>query len=79
MKSVGAYQAKTSLPKLLEAVRLGETVTITRHGHPIATLRSIDVSQDRTKIAATIRALTEFHKGRTLGLKLRSAIEEGRR
>ena len=79
MKSVGAYQAKTNLPKLLEEVRLGETVTITRHGNPIAVLLSMKTGQDRTKTAEAIRALTQFRKGRTLGLKLRTVIAEGRR
>ena len=36
--SVGAYQAKTHLPQLLDRVEGGETITITRHGKPIARL-----------------------------------------
>jgi len=79
MKSVGAYQAKTNLPKLLEAVRGGETVTITRHGHPVAVLHSVERSRDRAKVADALRALAQFRKGRTLGLELRAAIEVGRR
>lgn len=35
---VGAYEAKTHLPKLLERVARGERITITKHGKPIATL-----------------------------------------
>ena len=38
MATVGAYEAKTHLPKLLERVAKGETITITRHGKPVATL-----------------------------------------
>ncbi len=34
--SVGAYQAKTHLPQLLDRVEGGETITITRHGKPVA-------------------------------------------
>ena len=79
MKSVGAYEAKTNLPKLLEAVRGGQTVTITRHGNPIAVLRSVDPGQDRVKATEAIRALGLFRKGRKLRLKLRTLIEEGRR
>ena len=36
MKSVGSYEAKTHLPRLLSQVEKGETITITRHGKPIA-------------------------------------------
>jgi prevent-host-death family protein len=36
--SVGAYQAKTHLPQLLDRVEGGETITITRYGKPVAKL-----------------------------------------
>jgi prevent-host-death family protein len=36
--TVGAYEAKTHLPRLLERVAKGETITITKHGVPIAVL-----------------------------------------
>ena len=35
---VGAYEAKTHLPELLEKAEAGEEFTITRHGSPIAKL-----------------------------------------
>jgi prevent-host-death family protein len=38
MQIVGAYEAKTKLPALLERVRKGESFTITWHGTPIAVL-----------------------------------------
>jgi prevent-host-death family protein len=38
MATVGAYEAKTHLPKLLERVAKGETITITKHGIPVAVL-----------------------------------------
>ena len=38
MPNVGAYEAKTHLPKLLERVQGGERFTITKHGRPIAEL-----------------------------------------
>lgn len=42
MHTVGSYEAKTRLPELLRAVELGETVTITRRGVPVARLVSVD-------------------------------------
>ena len=38
MKSVGSYEAKMHLPQLLSQVEKGETITITKHGKPIAVL-----------------------------------------
>ena len=38
MSTVGAYEAKTHLPKLLERVARGERITITKHGLPVAEL-----------------------------------------
>ena len=38
MHTVGSYEAKTHLPQLLERVEHGETITITRHGKPVARL-----------------------------------------
>ena len=38
MQVVGAYEAKTHLSRLLDEVAKGETITITRHGVPVAML-----------------------------------------
>ena len=38
MAEIGAYQAKTHLPKLLERVQKGERFVITKHGRPVAEL-----------------------------------------
>ncbi len=38
MKSVGAFEAKTHLSQLLDAVEAGERIVITRHGKPVAEL-----------------------------------------
>jgi prevent-host-death family protein len=36
--SVGAFEAKTHLSSLLERVEMGEEITITKHGRPVARL-----------------------------------------
>ena len=36
--TVGAYEAKTKLPELLERAASGEEITITKHDQPIAKL-----------------------------------------
>ncbi len=38
MDSVGAYEAKTYLPKMRERVVGGDAITITGHGVPVAAL-----------------------------------------
>jgi prevent-host-death family protein len=75
---IGAYEAKTHLPALLERVQRGEQITITKHGKPIARLVPIRRSDpDRRRQA--IEKLKEFAKGHTLDVPVRQLIEEGRR
>jgi len=38
VKEVGAFEAKTHLSQLLDAVEAGERIVITRHGKPVAEL-----------------------------------------
>lgn len=79
-RTVSAYEAKTHLSALLERAGHGETITITKHGHPIARLVPIDDS-DRAKRRAAIAQWREQRKGLTLGpdFTIRQLIEEGRR
>ena len=78
MKQVGVYDAKTHLPRLLAEVERGETVTITRHGRPVA--RLVPVSEKQRTVEEAIQAMREFRRGRTLGgIKIKDLIEEGRR
>ncbi len=78
MKTVGAYEAKTHLPELLERVSMGEKIVITRHGVPVAILQPADSSRRRTARDAIDR-LKQFHRGKKLdGLSIRDLIEEGR-
>jgi len=74
---VGAYQAKTHLPALLERVARGEQITITRHGKPIAKLVPV-VKTDVERRREAIARLKVFRKGRTLGVPIKQLIEEGR-
>ena len=52
MKSIGVFEAKTQLSKLIES---GEPVTITRHGKPVATLTPL--RRDPDDLVARVRAL----------------------
>jgi prevent-host-death family protein len=79
METVGAYEAKTHLPKLLNRVMKGERITITRHGIPIAVLQPpiSEFSADTQFVIAELRKFRTKHK---LGkLSIRELIENGRR
>jgi prevent-host-death family protein len=78
MKQVGVYEAKTHLPRLLEQVEAGETITITRHGKPVAKL--VPIEPRRRSIDETIEEIKKFRKGNRLdGLSVRELIDYGRK
>lgn len=78
--TVGSYEAKTHLSALLERVSKGETITITKHGVPVANLVPIEVEKPKRDVKQVIAELLEFRKGHTLGgLSIREMIDEGRR
>ena len=75
---VGAYEAKTHLPALLERVARGEQITITKHGKPVARLVPVGrTGPDRRQEA--IERLKKFAEGHTLDVPLKQLISEGRR
>ncbi len=78
MKTVGAFEAKTHLSRLLEEVEKGERITITRHGVPVAVLSPVSAREQRpvSEVVAEFRRASE---GRALGkTTLRELIREGR-
>ncbi|MBC2717938.1 MAG: type II toxin-antitoxin system prevent-host-death family antitoxin [Desulfobacteraceae bacterium] len=79
METIGAYEAKTHLPRLLERVKKGERIIITKHGTPIAVLQPPASSrkEEPKKVIAELRKFRE--KNLLKGLSLRDMIEEGRR
>ncbi|HEX2754226.1 MAG TPA: type II toxin-antitoxin system prevent-host-death family antitoxin [Candidatus Limnocylindrales bacterium] len=79
MRSIGAYEAKTHLPRLLDEVARGERITITKHGRPVAVLVPPGVVRD-IDVDAFMARMREFRKGNVLGdVTIRELIDEGRR
>ncbi len=79
MRTIGAYEAKTHLPRLLKEVMGGETITITRHGVPVARLVPAPEA-DRRSTIEVIAAIRQFRRGKSLGgAGVRELIDEGRR
>lgn len=61
MREIGAFEAKTHLSALLDAVAAGESLIITKRGRPVARLIPHDAThrEDRARAAATLRALRQ--------------------
>jgi prevent-host-death family protein len=84
MATVGSYEAKTHLPRLLERVEQGETITITRHGKPVARLVPAAAgTAPRPEVVEVIEAMRVFQEREApvLGddLSIHDLIKEGRR
>jgi prevent-host-death family protein len=83
MASVGSYEAKTHLPRLLKRVERGESITITRHGKPVARLVPAVPVTAQPGVAELLEAMRAFQEQEapTLGddLSIRDLIDEGRR
>ena len=80
MKTVGAFEAKTRLSHLLDQVEKGETVTITRHGQPVAVLAPVKPAQQSKTGEEWLAEAKRIRKGITLGgITIKELIEEGRR
>jgi prevent-host-death family protein len=80
MSTVGAYEAKTHLPRLLRAVERGETVIITRHGRPVAQLGPVQ-DRRREEIAAVIERMkrARAQRPRVTVDEILAARDEGRK
>ena len=79
MKTVGAYEAKVHLSRLLDKIRKGERFIITKHGTAVAVLQEAERTEkeDPATVIAEIRAFRDEHS--LGGVTIRELIEEGRR
>jgi prevent-host-death family protein len=77
---IGAFEAKTHLSALLERVSKGETITITKHGVPVAVLSPPTEEvrgMSHHDIVEGMRALRKRVKTDTM--TVREMVLEGRR
>lgn len=74
MSKVGAYEARTHLPRLLDEVEAGASITITRNGRAVARLTPVVDTQLAADRILKLRA--NLRKGK---LSMRELINEGRR
>jgi prevent-host-death family protein len=82
METIGASEATSLLPQLLERVARGETITITQHGVPVARLVPVEETAPRD-VSAVIEEIRRYRKERPLGTlsaaDVKEMINEGRR
>jgi prevent-host-death family protein len=72
--------AKIHLAALLDRVRQGEEIIITRHGSPIARLVPLNRTSAAADRRAALDAMTRIaHKNRLRGLRIKDLINEDRR
>ena len=77
MPEVGAYEAKTHLPKLLERAQKGERFVITKHGRPVAELVPV-TRTDPESVRRTIADIRSFRETlRKRGVKIRGLLKKG--
>jgi prevent-host-death family protein len=84
MATVGSFEAKTKLSELLDRVEAGETVTITRHGKPVAKLVPAGLDrEERARRRALIdeikRKRVGWDRGAKPGTTIPDLIKAGRR
>ncbi|HEX5314405.1 MAG TPA: type II toxin-antitoxin system prevent-host-death family antitoxin [Gammaproteobacteria bacterium] len=77
MPEVGAYEAKTHLPRLLDKVQEGERFVITRHGKPVAELVPV-ARRDEEEIRRTLDRI-RAHRAELAkqGVRLKDILEPG--
>jgi prevent-host-death family protein len=84
MKTVGIFQAKTNLSRLIELVEKGEVITITRNGKPVARLTRVPVVPTPEEIErrkAAVLRLNEIASRLNINAtqeEIKSWINEGR-
>lgn len=80
MDSVGAFEAKTHLSELLDRVRQGERITITRHGIPEAMLVPVEETGSRLTHREIVEGMRALRKRiRPDSVSVREMVNEGRR
>ena len=77
MRTIGIYEAKNKLSRILERVEAGEVIALSRHGKQVALLTPVHpVAPDVGSVIARLRTLRSG--SRLSGLKIKNLRDEGR-
>jgi prevent-host-death family protein len=80
MATIGAFEAKNTLSKLLDRVAAGERITISRNGMPVAQLVPLARASSQSDVQQAIQELLAFRNAHPLdGVAIKELINEGRR
>ena len=83
MRTIGSYEAKTHLPRLLDDVAHGEVITITKNGKPVARLVPAEEQPRHSDVQQVIDEWLRYRNEHNLrvpdGMTIRDMIEDGRR
>lgn len=83
MSRIGSFEAKTKFAELLDKVEAGETITITRHGKPVAQLVPVPPDHDPERMRALVEEIKRNREGRGKpagpGTTLKDLIQAGRK
>jgi prevent-host-death family protein len=80
MDSVGAFEAKTHLSALLDRVRRGETITITKHGVPAAMLVPVEETGSKPTHQEVVEGMRALRKRiKPDSMSVREMVNVGRR
>ncbi|MCF8527641.1 MAG: type II toxin-antitoxin system Phd/YefM family antitoxin [Candidatus Nanopelagicales bacterium] len=76
--TVGAFEAKTHLSSLLDRVEMGEEITITKHGRPVARLVPAEAHAGVRDWTEFWHAVDENRVALSPGSSIKEDIEAGR-
>jgi prevent-host-death family protein len=62
MKSIGTYELKAHLSRVLDEVEAGERIVVTRNGHPVAEIVPHGSRLSTTEVVSRFRALRKRTK-----------------
>ncbi len=79
METLGTHKLKTNLSAVLSSVEAGESVTVTRHGRPIARIVPPAASRSRRRSGAVERLLKFRRIPMPKGCSIVEMVREGRR
>jgi prevent-host-death family protein len=78
--SVSAYEAKNGFSRLLHRVEQGESITITRHGKPVARLVPYETPVDRHRVEEAFAVFRRVARGKQISNEeITALIREGRK
>ena len=82
MKSIGTFEAKTHLTRILDEVARGAEYVVTKHGKPVARIvpaRPVTKKMEKARLVEEMLALRRAVRARLSAKQIREMIAEGRR